>query len=224
MWSFYLEKSKKADADMTEEFRGEADGILIFTGLFAATVATFLVDSYKSLQPNSNDSMVFYLAQISAQLNGTSGPVSGGSSPPTFHPSTPSVRVNILWFISLCMSLFVALTAVMIQTWCRRYMQLSQRPQDVPGLQGRIRVALFSGLERYRIDDLVGIIPSFLHAAVLFFLAGLVDFLFPINTTVAVTVAVFVALFGTYLAVLTISPLVRLESPYSTPISWVLWR
>jgi hypothetical protein len=179
-----------------------------------------LVANLQVLQPDPNSEIVTLLAQISAQLNGTTAP----AIPAPFKPPTSSIRVNILWFTSLCLSLAVALTAVMVQTWCRRYTQLAQRPQLEPGLQGRIRVFLFHGIERYRMEDLVGVIPAFLHIAVLLFMAGLVEFLFPINLTVAsVTLAVVVA-FAICLISLTVSPLIVLESPYSTPLSWILWR
>jgi len=98
------------------------DGILFFTGLFAATVAAFIIDGYKYLIRNSSDTTNQLLAQISQQLSATAT----GSAPPpsfslpTFHVPAPMLRVNILWFLSLFLSVTCALGATLVQQWARR--------------------------------------------------------------------------------------------------------
>ncbi|KAI0259656.1 hypothetical protein BC834DRAFT_1016182, partial [Gloeopeniophorella convolvens] len=42
IFSFYTENAEKEDDKMAESWKGDADGILVFTGLFSATVATLL--------------------------------------------------------------------------------------------------------------------------------------------------------------------------------------
>ncbi|KAI0306815.1 hypothetical protein B0F90DRAFT_1849195 [Multifurca ochricompacta] len=53
LWSMYLTEAEKQDKEITESWKGDTDGILVFTGLFSATVAAFIIESYKKLSPDS---------------------------------------------------------------------------------------------------------------------------------------------------------------------------
>ncbi|KAF8256430.1 hypothetical protein EI94DRAFT_1489725, partial [Lactarius quietus] len=55
LWSIYLAEADEHDEDITELWRGEADSILVFTGLFSSVIATFLSISYYNLFPSSVD-------------------------------------------------------------------------------------------------------------------------------------------------------------------------
>ncbi|KAI0054493.1 hypothetical protein BV25DRAFT_1816980, partial [Artomyces pyxidatus] len=184
--------------------KGNTDGILVFTGLFSATVAAFIIESYKSLQPDSGDTTVLLLSQISQQLaaaaNGTrlSLPSPGPDSAP-FHAASSSLRVNILWFISLILSLSCALIATLMQQWARRYLQGWARRylQGVQGpatphRRGPIHAYLHMGLQTFRMASMIEALPALLHISVFLFFAGLVDFIFQINTTVAWAALAFV--------------------------------
>ena len=98
----YLSGAETFDKEQSESWKGNADGMLVFvrpqhysttlpcslpaddslrrvpppqTGLFSATVAAFVIEGYKNLKPDSGNTTVFVLAQISQQLasisNGT---------------------------------------------------------------------------------------------------------------------------------------------------------
>lgn len=71
---------------------------------------------------------------------------------------------------------------------------------------------------------LVDIIPSLLHLSLLFFFGGLVAFLQPVHrlliSLMSTVLAVFLILYLTF----TILPVIRISSPYQTPISPLLWR
>ena len=82
LFSMYLERAEEEDKKMAESWKGDAEGMLEFvsafplqsfaqastqelqTGLFSATVATLLSISIQYLQPNSQDTSAFYLANI----------------------------------------------------------------------------------------------------------------------------------------------------------------
>ncbi|KAI0061274.1 hypothetical protein BV25DRAFT_1769237, partial [Artomyces pyxidatus] len=101
LWSVYLSEAFKNDDGIVENMKGNTDGILVFTGLFSATVAAFIIESYKTLQPDSGDTTVLLLTQISQQLaaaaNGTRFPLpSPGPDNAPFHAASSSLRVNIL--------------------------------------------------------------------------------------------------------------------------------
>ncbi|KAH9011982.1 hypothetical protein EDB83DRAFT_2530143 [Lactarius deliciosus] len=72
LWAMYLTKAEKQDKEVTESWKGDTDGILVFvslttfilcvlvrlnpilkTGLFSTTFAAFIIESYKMLSPDS---------------------------------------------------------------------------------------------------------------------------------------------------------------------------
>ncbi|KAI0266244.1 hypothetical protein BC834DRAFT_824013, partial [Gloeopeniophorella convolvens] len=180
MWMLYISEAEKHDKEISESLKGDMEGILVFTGLFSAALATFLVESYQQLSPDSGDQTVAILAQISQQLNGTT------FAPPSssFKPASSAVRVNAVWFLSLMLSLACALSATLMQQWSRRYQQLTQR-RGTPYKRGRVRAYLFGGIQRSKLIFVVDAMTATLHAAVGLFLVGLFDFLLPINKTIA---------------------------------------
>ena len=72
--------------------------------------------------------------------------------------------------------------------------------------------------------SLVKSIPALLHISVFFFLAGLVEFLFPINLTIAcLTLSIAAVCLSLYIAI-TFLPTMYRNCPYQTPFSELCWR
>ncbi|KAI0248285.1 hypothetical protein BJV78DRAFT_1284904 [Lactifluus subvellereus] len=225
-WSRSLRKSEKHDRELIDTWKGDADGILIFTGLFFSTVASFIIESYKTLRQDSGDATVQILSQISGQLAAIANGTVLSTPPPSpqFHPSPRSVRVNALWFLSLCLSLTCALLATLMQQWSRNYIQMAQGHHSDPAAQARLRAYVFDGVSKFHMSHTLGLVPLLLHISVFLFLLGMVEFLFPINNTVTFVVLGFViAMVCTYL-LFTVFPLACLNFPYSTPLSPLVWR
>lgn len=189
-------------------------------------MAAFIIESYKQLQSDSNNTTVLLLAQISQQLAALSSgtPFSIPSELPghPFHPSTSAVRVNTLWFLSLVLSLTCALLATLMQQWVRRYLQAS-RPGYAPYKRARIRAFFAEGVERFGLPRAVEALPALLHASVFLFFAGLVDFLININHTAAFSLLSAVAVVASAYFLFTTLPLMYPNSPYQTPLTTVLW-
>ncbi|KAN0137233.1 hypothetical protein V8E53_004943, partial [Lactarius tabidus] len=76
LWSMHLTEAEKQDTGVTERWNGDTDGILVFIGLFSATVASFTIESYQSLSPNSGDTTNALLTQISQQFASPTGRLS----------------------------------------------------------------------------------------------------------------------------------------------------
>ncbi|KAH9057767.1 hypothetical protein EDB87DRAFT_1536607, partial [Lactarius vividus] len=222
VWTVYLNEAKKQDTALAENWKGDAEGILIFTGLFAATVATFIIESYKQLSFDPSVATVQLLGQISQQIsalsNGTQIPDSPPFSDSSFHPTPSAIRVNILWFLSLILSLICALAATLMQQWARRYLQLAQS-QTALHKRARTRAYLFEGVQTFRLSQAVEAVPAVLHVSVFLFFAGLVDFLFSIDGVVAHAMFGVVVFFGAIYLLLTFLPNVRPNCPYRTPFS-----
>ncbi|KAH9972332.1 hypothetical protein BGW80DRAFT_1173324, partial [Lactifluus volemus] len=111
------------DEKMTKRWQKDADGILIFTGLFSAALAALLTVSVQDLKPNPQDTSVFYLGniyQLLADPNISRASILATQvQPPTFSPPKSAVLVNSLWFLSLVISMTSALLATMLQQWAR---------------------------------------------------------------------------------------------------------
>ncbi|KAH9172719.1 hypothetical protein EDB89DRAFT_856587 [Lactarius sanguifluus] len=224
MWSGYMEEADKHDTRVSDAWKDDANGVLVFTGLFSATVATFIIESYKKLSSDSGDQTAYLLGQISQQLTGFSP--NGTYIPPTpspkYSPGLSIILVNSLWLLSLVFSITSALAATLMQQWARRYIQLPQIPR-VPRDRARVRSYLFLGILKYRMSRAVEAAPALLHLSVFLFFAGLVIFLFTIFKAVAVVVSICVGFIGFVYLILTILPCLDHSCPYRTPMSSIWW-
>ncbi|KZV72836.1 hypothetical protein PENSPDRAFT_603841 [Peniophora sp. CONT] len=224
-WATYLEDAEKQDTALAESWKGDTDGILIFTGLFAAVVASFVVESTSTLQPDPNAATVALLAQISTQLSGAANssdiqdPKSLTSLP--FTAPTAAVRLNALFMTSLVLALACALSATLAQQWARRYKHaVSQR--GPPHVRGPLRMFLYEGLSRFRFVHVLGCVVALLHGSVFLFVAGLVDYFNTMNNTVSTLVLVLALVGLSVYTILSIAPLFAPDCPYSTPLTEAL--
>jgi hypothetical protein len=130
--------------------------------------------------------------------------------------------VNALWFLSLVISLTCALLATFLQQWARRYLKVTQSRYS-PHKRARIRAFFFEGVENLLLPWAVELLPMLLHISLFLFFAGLVVFLSNVNLTifklVLSWVSVCVALYGC----ITLMPILRHDSPYSTSLSSLAW-
>jgi hypothetical protein len=91
-----------------------------------------------------------------------------------------------------------------------------------PRLQGPVHSYLREGVERFGFNRAVDVIIALLHTSVLLFTAGFLDFLFNLNTVVArIILGLVVTVLAAYL-ILTTSPVIYSDCPYSTPLSPVI--
>ena len=101
-------------------------------------------------------------------------------------------------------------------------MQVVDRPYGPPKRAG-IRHFFADGVQRFALAAAVEVLPALLHASVLLFYIGLVDFLISINHTVAFFLLTWVAMGCLIYFILTIMPLFYPNSPYQTPLSSLCW-
>ena len=189
-------------------------------------MANLLVVSYNSLSPDENKMVITILAQISRQLagfsNGTTIPTPLNLDPSTFNPGGPNIAVNVLWAISLALSLTSALLATLMQQWTRRYNQISRRPHD-PRTQALIRAYFADGTKKHYMSITVALLPAMVHLSVILFFIGFAIFLFAANQTVSYyLIATLVLCTAAYL-ILTFSSFRSHSSPYQTPLTLPLW-
>jgi len=132
MWNMYLGEVKEDDQRITDAWKEDANGILVFvslnllvslfismtslkTGLFSATVGAFIIEFYKKLSPDSGAQTVALLQQISHQLPNPPNSTNSNTGDQSSSHGTAMVWVNAMWLISLVLSITSALIATLLQ-------------------------------------------------------------------------------------------------------------
>ncbi|KAN0140414.1 hypothetical protein V8E53_001623, partial [Lactarius tabidus] len=226
IFSMYLEMATEEDKKMAENWKDDADGILIFTGLFSAAVASLISVSIQDLRQNPQDTSNFYLENIYQATIRPNGPNISNSlpaSPPAFTPPNYAVWVNGLWFLSLVISITCALLATLLQQWARRYLKVTQ-PRYSPHKRARIRAFFSEGVDKFLLPWAVEALPTMLHLSLFLFFAGLSVFLWNVNLTIFKLVLSWVGLCTALYGCITFFPVFRHNSPYHTPLSLPAWH
>ncbi|KAJ7853462.1 hypothetical protein B0H13DRAFT_2580495, partial [Mycena leptocephala] len=219
LWAVYISEAEKYDKRLVESWKSDMQGMLIFAGLFSASLTAFLIESYKTLNRNSGDDTVRLLAQISLQLSASAnGTTLAIPSELPFAPTATALICNILWFTSLGFSLASALIATLLEQWARDFIHRTEmRPSPV--IRARVFSFLYYGLKRFKMHSVVEIIPLLLHASLLLFFAGLVAFLIPVHIAAMAIPAILLVLLTAVYSLLTILPSIYPDCPYRTPLS-----
>ncbi|KAJ7480676.1 hypothetical protein FB451DRAFT_1556250 [Mycena latifolia] len=224
LWTIYIGEAEEYDKSLVESWKSDMEGMLIFAGLFSASLTAFIIESYKTLTLDTGHTTVQLLTQISQQLAAAAnGTTFTPPAPTPFTPAPTSLVCNALWFISLGLSLTCALIATLLEQWARDFLHKADM-HSAPLIRARIYSYLYYGLKRFNMHSVVDIIPLLLHTSLLFFFAGLVAFLIPINHGMTVVAAALLAIVTAVYSLLTLLPLWHLDCPYHTPLSGAFWH
>ncbi|KAK0496907.1 hypothetical protein EDD18DRAFT_1073718, partial [Armillaria luteobubalina] len=184
VWMTHQAESAIHDANKVEEIRDNVDVLLVFAGLFSATVTTFVVQTSQSLQADYaqvSASLLFELVLVQRAIASGSPvdtiPVSSLSLQTAFVPTATDVWVNELWFSSLFLGLTTALVAVLVKQWLHHYVVL---PSGTPRDRCFVRQCRYLGFQKWRVEAIVGVLPVLMHLALALFFIGLSLFLHPL--------------------------------------------
>ncbi|KAH9477537.1 hypothetical protein JR316_0009759 [Psilocybe cubensis] len=185
-WQKLLEPVLQKEKIRCEAWKDEVGNLLIFAGLFSAVVTAFIIESYKTLQPDPNLDIVTLLTQISTKLHNPGNDTVPVALPSQFFsPTHSAIRVNVFWFLSLILSLTTVLVGIVALQWIREY-------QAYPGQSARNSFAIHhmraEGMDRWHVWDILAALPLMLQTAVVLFFAGVIDFLGALGSQ-AVTVS-----------------------------------
>jgi hypothetical protein len=144
------------------------------------------------------------------------------SSELDFEPTSSDILINILWFISLMLSLASALFGIFIKQWLRSYMSW----MDVSPMQTAVAVRQFrhEAMQRWKFHEAIMVLPILLQMALVLFGIGLVNFCFHLNWALGGSVAAIAASCFAALLVCAFMPLLSATTPYRSPWSAVLSR
>src|SRR5258706_14008568 len=189
-------------------------------GLFAAFISAFLVYLIPQLQANSTDVTMDVLIHISQQLS--------NSTTPAFEPTTVQVpsnaaAVNMLFFLSLTLVLIDAFLAMLVKGWLQEF-DRGWRKFTVAHLRAQERERRLQELERWKLHELVALLPILIQGSLLLFCIGLLVLVFPLHLPSGILCSLlFVFVVGFY-GFTTYVPIVNKYAPFSSPVSRLLTR
>jgi hypothetical protein len=187
-------------------------------GLFAAFLSAFLIFIITKLQPDSADISKNILLQISLQLSNSSVPA---YVEPPFTVSSDMAAVNVLLFASLALILIDAYLAMLAKTWLRDF-DRAWRSSNVLEERARAREMRLQGLERWKLAEVVALLPLLTQASLVLFGVALLVLLFNLHRPAAyVTFVILAAAFCFYVCVTVISAL-DTTAPFTSAVSRAL--
>ncbi|KAF9475235.1 hypothetical protein BDN70DRAFT_996554 [Pholiota conissans] len=185
-WAILLKPEMEADKVQCDAWKDEVQNLLIFAGLFSAVVTAFVIESYKFLQPDPNDTIISLLSQIASSPNLTS--LSTGAAP----------------FLTL--SLATVLIGTIALQWLREY-------QAYPGFSPKQTLALLhmrsEALEAWYVPQMFAALPLLLQVALVLFLAGLIDFTLPLGLKLSIPIIIVIGFILLFLGATTVLPAVQ---------------
>lgn len=196
-------------------------------------ITPFTVESYKWLQPDAEGASSTLLAHISLQLSKLTftSVLAGATAPVVLNTTTPAlslpdvhqssslgssvIPINILWFLSLALSLISAFFAITAQQWLRQL----RLPPKMPVRRAVHLLAIRKdGLTTWQVPSIISLLPLLLQVAVVLFLSGLFLLLKSLNAGLTIAFGA-VALIGllAFLATIVL-PLITAHCPYKSPL------
>ncbi|CAE6426717.1 unnamed protein product [Rhizoctonia solani] len=223
VWRTYVKEADRVDEELVDGWNKSMDVNLIFAALFSAISTAFVIESYKNLKQDPADvssqtllvisQTLSLLANRSQTTDVPPAPVMDGSP---FKASPTAICVNVLWFLSLSLSVAVSLVSMLAKEWCLEFMSGRIGP---PGAQARRRQRRWDGVVGWRMKEVLVVLPSLIHLSLLLFAVGLCVFLWDVHYGVAIPVVIVTTLSaGTYFAC-TILPYIDEYCPYGTVLS-----
>jgi hypothetical protein len=186
--------------------------------LFAGFMSAFLIELLGRLESDPMDIIQDVLIyQTHMMRNSSLGPY----VPPDFSPPKHIVVVNALFYASLGVMILAAFVAMLIKSWVREF-DRGLRAMSLPEQRAKTREFRYLGMERWKLPEMVGMLPLLIQISILLFSIGLALFLFYLSTpSFGVTTAIF-GIGLLYYAGTTSISVVFTSSPFRSPLSRAL--
>ena len=189
-------------------------------GLYSAVLTAFLIESYKNLQEDPQQTMITLLRQISLQTNNYTivagrliSAVTPEPTPTPFSAALTDIRVNVCWFSSLVLSLSSASFGMLLQQWLREYLYIDR---TVPQERLRIRYFRARGLEVWKLYEIASVLPLILQVSLLLFFVGLCFFTASVHSSIGTATLLLVCAWAAFFGFALLAPLISPRCPYKT--------
>ena len=110
---------------------------------------------------------------------------------PEFTVTQAQIRINVVWFLSLTISLTIVLVGILCLQWLREF----QRDANLPHKDAvALRQMRYDGLKKWHVPGILSTLPLLLQLSLVLFFIGLLDLLWSLNTFVAAYVSAVVGM------------------------------
>jgi len=138
--------------------------------------------------------------------------------PVHFSPPEHIVVINALFYASLGVIILAAFIAMLIKSWVREF-DRGLKAMSIPEQRAKTREFRYLGMERWKLPEMVEILPFLIQISLLLFSIGLMIFLFHISKP-SFSVTTTILGFGIFYYVMTTSiSVVVSSSPFHSPLS-----
>ena len=178
-------------------------------------MSAFLIELLSRLEPDPLDTIQDVLIyQTQMMRNSSLGPY----VPADFSPPEYIVVVNALFYASLGVMLLAAFIAMLIKSWVREF-DRGLQAITIPEQRAKTREFRYLGMEHWKLQEMVAILPMLIQISLLLFAIGLMLFLFYISRpSFGVTTAIF-GIGVIYYAITTTISVFVASSPFHSPLS-----
>ena len=160
------------------------------------------------------------LIHISQQLSNSTTPA---FEPATFQVSSNAAAVNMLFFLSLALVLIDAFLAMLVKGWLQEF-DRGWRTFTVAHLRAQERERRMQELKRWKLEELVALLPILIQGSLFLFCIGLLVLIFPLHQPSGILCSlIFVLVVGFYLFTTYVS-IANNYAPFSSPVSRLLAR
>ncbi|TFK25612.1 hypothetical protein FA15DRAFT_755679 [Coprinopsis marcescibilis] len=209
IWNLYIKDAAEQAKIHADRLNTTLDSLLIFAGLFAGVVASFVIESRAEL--------------VVAGSNGSNigGGETGETTTSPTQPSNIILWVNGLWFTSLLFTLFNAIVGGVAKAWLVKYASTTSR-QDADAAYQRWMLDLRG--QQWQLDTVIGFVPLIVHLALFLFGVGFGLRTLQDNADLGRFVLAFLALATAIYVGMTLPALLLPErsSPLQTPLSDII--
>ncbi|KAG1759488.1 hypothetical protein EDD22DRAFT_140332 [Suillus occidentalis] len=214
------ESQKNMMDEFLERYTSDMDIVLVFSGLFSAVSTSFIVAMQSNLSPNPIDTTNTLIAQL-VQIG--LGNLAAVSTVPasTWSPSTMTLRIQMIAYTSLSMSLLAAFGAVLGKQWLGYY-KSNRYGSGSQEERGKRRQEKFDGLITWYFDAVVQSFPVLLQISLLLFGVALGANLWYVQPSIA-WVVISTTVFGfLFYSLIVMACLISPSCPFQTPTSTIL--
>jgi hypothetical protein len=174
--------------------------------LFAGVVSSFVIDARNNLQSDGQPRL----------LTGILNMLRDGSAGDIFRTSNNAYWVNGLWIVSLFTTLFSAIMGVLAKAWLAKYSPTTSRRKAGDAYN---RYKLDKQSERWRLKEVLILVPFLVQVASVLFLIGLILQIYGDSPTIGRILLSFCIVGGLVYFSMTLIPLLIPSSPFNTPVS-----
>ncbi|KAH8822338.1 hypothetical protein DL96DRAFT_1748598 [Flagelloscypha sp. PMI_526] len=184
VWMIYNDEAEAYDEDMLSTFRDSIDALLVFAALFSAVVTSFLLQTSAAMQLDYAKITTYLLAEqiLLLRANGNATAInaipSSPISPDTTNYSGLDIAINVLFLLSLTLSLSNALFCILVKQWLTSY---SAKIPGTPRIVALTRNLRFLGVQKWKLPQFIGVLPLMLHASLWMFSGGLLIFVWNLD-------------------------------------------